>query len=358
MGNRGRSGSGSRPYYLSEAFGVTLNLGQGNYFSLLGERETEAKELAEARRLLYVAATRARCHLVLAGTPRRAGGRGGQAHLPMVLSALGLRPEAPGQEEPAPIPGCLLHLERIPEVSRRELERLRSSLRRPAPDPARLESFYTNQAHSRPARRREYSVSDLCALLEAQGEPGERRLAPQPDLAIDALLAEHGLEDRFGSLVHDLLARWIAEPAGPCPQPDWPRLGIAFEHREACLQAAVELCRRFLDCPLGRQAGSDSGRQAELSFLYRWQTGKGPLYVSGKLDLAFTAGGRTWLLDYKTDRVYREGQYDLQLAFYELACGELTGRPVEPRLYLLRSGREVAPSRRFSAEELQARLPG
>jgi ATP-dependent exoDNAse (exonuclease V) beta subunit len=276
----------------------------------------------------------------------------------MVLSALGLRPEAPADAEPAPIPGCLLRLERIPEVSRPELERLRSSLRRPAPDLARLESFYAKQAHSRPARRREYSVSELCALLEEQGEPGERRLLPQPALGIDALLTEHGLEDRFGSLVHDLLARWIAEPHGPCPEPDWTALGIAFEHREPCLKAAVVLCRRFLESPLGRQAGSDPGRQSELEFLYRWQTGKGPLYMSGKLDLAFTAGGRTWLLDYKTDRVYREGQYDLQLAFYELACGELTGRPVEPRLYLLRSGRETAPSRRFSAEQLQARLPG
>jgi ATP-dependent exoDNAse (exonuclease V) beta subunit len=358
MGNRGRARSGGLPYYLSDAFGVTLNLGQGNYFSLQGERETEAKELAETRRLLYVAATRARCHLVLAGTQKRAGGRGGQAHLAMLLSALGLQAETLFQEEPVRVPGCLLRVERIPEASRQELERLRSALRRPAPDLARLESFYTGQALRRPARRREYSVSELCSLLEPEGEPGERRQFPQPALAVDALLADYELENRFGSLVHSLLARWIAAPGGPCPEADWAHLGIAPEHREACLQAAVELCRRFLDSPLGQQAGSDPERQTELSFLYRWQTGAGPLYMSGQLDLAFTAGGETRLLDYKTDKVYRDGQYDLQLAFYALACAELIGKPVLPRLFLLRSGREVAPSRQFSAEELQALLPG
>jgi ATP-dependent exoDNAse (exonuclease V) beta subunit len=355
MGNRGRAGGGGRPYYLSEVFGVTLNLGQGNYFSLQGERETEAKELAEARRLLYVAATRARCHLVLAGTLKRAGGRAEQAHLPMVLSGLGLSPETVFQQTIEPIEGCLLRVEPIPETTRQEVERLRSPARRPAPDLARLSAFYTGEPHRRPARRREYTVSELCALLEP--EPGEGRLVSQPALAVDALLADYELENRFGSLVHDLLARWIADPEGPCPAVDWRRPGIAPEHREACLVAAASLARRFLDSPLGRQARSDPGRQTELPFLYRWQTEAGPLYMSGQMDLVFTAEGRTWLLDYKTDRSYREGQYDLQLAFYALACAELVEQPVMPLLFLLRSGREVEPSRRFTAEELLARLP-
>jgi ATP-dependent exoDNAse (exonuclease V) beta subunit len=355
MGNRGRAGSDGRPYYLSQVFGVTLNLGQGNYFSLQGEQETEAKELAEARRLLYVAVTRARCHLVLAGTLKRMGRRSGQAHLPMVLSGLGLASETLFQQAIEPIEGCLLSVAPIPESTRQELERLRSPARRPAPDLARLSRYYQGEPHLRLARRREYTVSELCAALEP--EPAQGRLVEQPALAVDALLADHELENRFGSLVHELLARWMADPAGPCPEVDWPRLGIAPEHREACLAAAVSLARGFLDSPPGRQAGADPGRQTELPFLYRWQTGREPLYMSGQMDLVFSASGRTWLLDYKTDRSYREGQYDLQLAFYAVACAELFERPVLPRLFLLRSGREAEPSRRFTAEELLVRLP-
>jgi hypothetical protein len=241
------------------------------------------------------------------------------------------------------------------------LERLRSlhaqgsRARRPAPDPARLAAYYAGEPHRRPARRREYTVSELCAALGP--EPAEGRLVDQPALAVDALLADYGLESRFGSLVHDLLARWMADPDGSCPAVDWLRLGIAPEHREACLAAAVSLARGFLDSRTGRLARADPGRQTELPFLYRWQTEAGLSYMSGQMDLAFTAEGRTWLLDYKTDRGYREGQYDLQLAFYALACAELFERPVLPRLFLLRSGREAEPSRRFTAEELLARLP-
>jgi len=356
MGNPGRSAGGFRPYYLSDAFGITLNLGQGNYFSLLGERETEAKELAEARRLLYVAATRARCHLVLAGTLRRSGG--GQAHLPMVLSALGLEPDTMFQRAIQPIEGCRLRIEPIPEVSRRELESLRppnAAAKRPQPDPEALAAFYERDPLQRTVRRREYSVSQLCEALEP--EPGRGEPVFEPALAVDRLLGEYELESRFGSLVHELLARWMADPDGPCPQPEWRHLGIAPEHRQECLKAAAELARRFLDSPLGLRARRDPGRQTELPFLYRWQTRSGPLYMSGQMDLVFRGEGQTWLLDYKTDRSLREGQYDLQLAFYELACAELVGEPVQPRIFLLRSGREAQPVRRFTAAQLLEGLP-
>ena len=62
---------GPSPYYISSQYGITVNLGSQNYFTEIGEKESENEELAEIKRLMYVALTRAHSHLVLAGTHKR-----------------------------------------------------------------------------------------------------------------------------------------------------------------------------------------------------------------------------------------------------------------------------------------------
>jgi ATP-dependent exoDNAse (exonuclease V) beta subunit len=359
-GNTGRGGLEKRPYYLSDSFGITLDLGQGSYFARIGEEETAAKELAEARRLLYVALTRARSHLIVAGTARQAGGRAEHAHLDMVLRALDLDARAPGVTQ-GPAGPVRLHL--IPAVPRARL-----AARAPAQPPAVLESVYAGPPLRRPALRREYAVSQVNDLLEAGVVAGFPPLAGEkrelPGLAVDPLLAELEREAAFGTLTHDLLAAWLREPAGPPPEADWSRLGIAPEHRAACLAGALELCRRFLDSPLGRLAAAAADRRTELPFVFRWTGTQGPLYLSGQLDLVFASGGKTYLVDFKTDRQHRDGQYEVQLGLYALAYAELAEpaapaerRQVVPLIFWLRGGQAVPVERPFDWEALLAGLP-
>ena len=51
-----------------------------------------------------------------------------------------------------------------------------------------------------------------------------------------------------------------------------------------------------------------------------------------------------YLVDFKTDRRYREGKYAAQLGLYALACAQWSDRPILPVVFLLRSG-EALPVR-------------
>ena len=351
-GNRGRGGGQKRPYYLSDAFGVTLNLGEGNYFTRIGEEETEAKDLAEARRLLYVALTRARSHLILSGTLK--AGRGRAAHLGMLLAGLGLTPETLFTERAAPA-GYALWIRPVPELPAAVY---RGSAARVA-SPQHMRAAYERQPVRRPAVRREYSVREICEALESGRLPGFPAASGEsrelPALALDPLLGELGLEVGFGTRTHELLTGWLADPGGPPPAPQWR--GVAPEHRAACQAGAVELARRFLDSELGRQAQAASVREVELPFVYRWEGSGRPLYVNGQIDLLFEAADGVYLVDFKTDRRYREGEYSAQLALYALAFAELTTRPVLPVVFLLRSGEAVRVGLSFDWPALFAALP-
>jgi hypothetical protein len=204
-------------------------------------------------------------------------------------------------------------------------------------------------------------VSRVSELAEAGEAEGEWRALP--GLAVDPLLAELERETAFGTLTHDLLAAWLRAPSGPPPEPDWSGLGLAPEHREACLRDALRLCRNFLDCPLGRLAAADPNRRTELPFVYRWEGPAGPLYLNGQIDLVFSAEGKTYLVDFKTDRQYREGQYEVQLGLYASAYAGFAAEappgtpPILPVIFLLRSGQAVPVERALDFDELLARLP-
>jgi ATP-dependent exoDNAse (exonuclease V) beta subunit len=159
---------------------------------------------------------------------------------------------------------------------------------------------------------------------------------------VDPLLAELGLEAGFGTRTHDLLTRWLGQPGGPPPEADWR--GVAPEHRPACQQAAVVLARRFLDSSLGQAAAAAREREVEVPFVYRWEGAAGPLCLSGQVDLRFEAPEGVYLVDFKTDRRYREGQYAAQLALYALACAQWSDGPILPVVFLLRSA-EALPVR-------------
>ena len=253
--------------------------------------------------------------------------------------------------------GYALRLRPIPELPLSAVRERPPRLQ--APSPARLRSWYDRQPVRRPAVRREYSVGELSAALEEGLLPGFPALAGPsrelPALPVDPLLAELGLEAGFGTRTHDLLSRWLGEPGGPPPAADWR--GVAPEHRPACQSAAENLARRFLDSGLGRQAVAARQREVEVPFVYRWEGAAGPLYLSGQVDLRFEAEEGVYLVDFKTDRRYREGQYAAQLRLYALACAQWSERPLLPVVFLLRSGEALPVRQDWDWPALFAALP-
>jgi ATP-dependent exoDNAse (exonuclease V) beta subunit len=92
--------------------------------------------------------------------------------------------------------------------------------------------------------------------------------------------------------------------------------------------------------------------ETEVPFVYRWQRKDRWLNVSGQIDAVLHSAEGLTLIDFKTDRVYREGEHALQLGLYALALRELTGREVRATLFLLRAARAVPLTLEFEWELL------
>ena len=350
MGNMGRArGVGPKPYYLSAQYGITINFGPGNYFTEIGEKEAQQEELAEIKRLMYVALTRAQCHLVLAGTHKQKNRSGLRAHLNLLFHGLGWEAGTPSAQTAPNVP----ELRRIEALSWEQLsQEARPAERR---DLKRMQPLYAGSPCERSVPRREISVTELCthltALLQRQEgrEPTAVKARRLPGMAIDPVLKDANLESRFGTLTHQLLARWADNPAASPPEPDWGRSGIPEALREPMFESAVKLCRAFFDSKLGILSSEAEHVQREFPFLYLFEDRHGPLYISGQIDLMFERDHHLYLVDFKTDRSYKPGEHDCQLALYRLALRELTRKRIEAFIFLLRSGQAVRSAAREEA---------
>ena len=340
LGRPRRQASGS--YYVSSRYGITVNLGSRNYFTEIGERESENEELAEIKRLLYVALTRAQSHLIIAGTHRLKNRNSPRAHLNLLLQSLGLDEQTLKQENgrhPEKDGHPNLQIHGIGELRWEQMNE------KSPPQVVRVESLYAGKPVSRTAAKREVSVTELCAHLEPLVQPPqdkEKSSAPGrnlPALDADPLLKELDLETRFGTLTHQLLSLWSSDPDAAPPEPDWTR--IPREHRDRILASAVGLCRNFFDSELGALSRQSTRVQRESPFLYLYEDAEGPLYISGQIDLSFELEDRLYLVDFKTDRRYRAGEHECQLGLYRLAAAEQTEKEIFTFLFLLRSGRAL-----------------
>ena len=425
MGNTGRFGGPGEAYYRSDDFGIAVNLGRDSYFTRLGSEQEAELEQAEIKRLLYVACTRAKNHLILSGSLGRRRESSPRAHLTLVLEALGLadafetvgseaeatekedssagedaaaasaaryvasaepaagddlagKPTASAGEEalaePAAgdkaaedTPGYRLELQRIEDLPRSEWSAATAA---PAALPiATIAPLYERELVKRTAPRREISVTELCSRLaalttdscldpEATGAsddaaPAEALRGEQlPSLPVDPLLSVGQLENSFGTLTHEMLAATLRNPDQSPPEPEWSRLHIPAELREDCLQSARTLVSGFQRSELGEAARRARSVETELPFVYRWEEGDVRLHISGQIDAVLDTPEELVLIDFKTDRVFREGEYACQLGLYALALEELTGRGVQPHLFLLRGARAVRMTRRFDWPKL------
>ena len=399
LANAGNSGRGSseasEPYYLSDTHGLTLRFSKrGNYFYALGKEENARKERAEAKRLLYVALTRARSHLIVSGCHNRNNRSGEDALLNVVLTALDVpaealvasAPAAPDQASTVGDPA--IPIEIIPDIAERELY-VRPAAAAAAGDDARPQASHRSlgiEEATELARR--YAASESIAwrlprtswTATALNAFARERMrgAEQPDLPFEALppaagsllpalpvdsIIEAGhLEEPFGSLCHFALELALAparstkegeralRPGGSLSPslllgalPFRLRDLLPERHRERLAEEAIALAAGFLSSELGRAALAAPARESESAFLYRYDAGGRPFFVSGKLDLLLVPAARApaCVVDFKTDREEAQGAYDVQMAIYRKAAAELLGREVRSYLYYLRGGRAV-----------------
>jgi len=382
-----------------EQYGLILGIPQaeelpsgGNYFLRIMEEEERAKDIAELRRLLYVAMTRAEYKLFLTFTlPRQTGKEKEDWDIAAEeftdetirrrLAQLDEKSEGKrdtflkllaGILHGSPLSLCAL--EAIPLLTRDEIKKA-ASLGRESADRRKLgnsrkeaalaaESFYNGAEllcegkAAQPyltASKLRYTPEGHGKIIKESGSDGA---------AFDRLLEKANLTPAdFGSLVHAMLESRIKG------LPYDTSLKIRFHPDEKTGQSlmafAESMADSFLASALGKRWASAHGgqyfSQSEFSVITTAEVKGKAVAITGQIDLLFEEDNEVVVLDFKTDRVENPEDHYGQLAAYYRAAGDIFGKPVSLWLYYLRSGSAVNVTEEvkgLSLEELAAEAMG
>lgn len=354
-GNTGRKGSPG-PHFVTEEHGLTFNFkrpkewrrsgksSRCNYFYSGLRREAEKREEAELKRLLYVAVTRAECHLIISGAHHERNQGQFDNLLNLTLSALGWEKGA----DPAASAQLAPLLEEIPAVSREEYRGL-GSLGGAVDLEAAQRRYAGVQVPESPTPAwRIRSVTDRNA--EGGRERADRTAVAAeegfPQRPWDALLDTEALHAPFGTLTHFLIegtlkgAPWARTGLPSRLFPD-PLRELGEEPRTLLLEGAWELARNFLDSAWGERAAAafrEARGYAEWAFWLQADSSPAGELLRGKADLLLDEPEEVIVLDFKTDRRLDPDDYRTAMGLYRQAAAEVFGKPVRCALFPLREG--------------------
>ena len=365
LDGRGKSGGDGKAWYLSREHGITLNLRPWdepgaktvNLFFDLAREEEARQEAAERKRLFYVACTRASAHLVFAAAePGTTDERGASFHT-LLAGGDGRRDEKTGAF--AALPGCVREIP-VPDLDEEEYRKLFAGDRSVSVEdlePRYRSARIVERAWDRPEVSATAVKEAWQELRATRGAGTEQSGEELPDLEIDRLIQEIP-ETAFGELCHAAVQALLDPSAEGAEAFEDALSALPEDRRDSLAGDARRLARGFLDSELGRAAAAARAAgelRMEAPFLFApaetpgAEPGPGvpkiPV-ISGRMDLCFRAGDRLEVVDFKSDRRRREGEYDGQLAAYRAACRELhPGMEVRTWLFWLRAARaEERPS--------------
>jgi len=354
-----------------DTYGVTVRLPEtapsGESFNVIenhAREEEERRSVAELKRLLYVAATRAETRLYFTAALR--SGSRGTSLFQLLGDALGFQPET-GTIDPA-FTGMVIPTV-IPPMTEDELrgvaipqgaERRRTeaiALLNSAGVPRRTRRIVdtTPSGVNRMKRR-----ADVAAYGGTVGVAGEASVETSYGIEDD-----HGDTDAtvLGTLVHRLLElRISATVAGPVTartsgapvitEEQWRpehqevrsilwRVEDADEQLSMC-RTSWDLSERFLTSSFWKDfqaSGNDRSVVCEVPFYLR--AGDPALYLNGKIDLVIEYADRVEIVDFKSDREILPEHYEMQMAVYRRAAEELYGKAGSVHLFYLRTGEAI-----------------
>jgi ATP-dependent helicase/nuclease subunit A len=387
-GSTGAYDINTKAVYFNETWGLTLNLPQaeelpgnsGNHFFKLQREEENLKRIAELRRLLYVAMTRAEsCLYLTASLPKKSEnsknrdapetGENETAAIKERLSELKIKKQEKGSVTSfldllLPVlssrrDGNPFTIEDIPLYSRRELRALSGkkrtgfpALRRSMEEAAAAAApFYAGAEIITTPKVIPGAIPASSLHYPESGEPvpGE---GGEPD-EINALFNKAGLEAAdFGTIVHSFLEAAVSGGAPFIPA----RILARLEEDELVKirQKAQTMADGFIRSELGRLSLNAPYREPEFPILTLVELQGKKIYISGQIDLVFESAGTIYIVDFKTDQREEPSRHIGQLAAYERAAGDIFQKPVRSWLFYLRSGNAPELSSRLKEVDLEA----
>lgn len=312
---------------------VTRKWVKDETFSEIEEAQNR-KESAEAKRLLYVAMTRAKEHLVLSGCWDRQRGKGPSSWMGIVAESLGLDEEKMGQGELL-FEGVKIRVLRggnghreskgkkllKEDVFREALKRLETE-----PDENALSDFRRRITVPQKDYAEALSVTVTDLLLEKWEKEGAgREVLEEKDLAAGARVEEEGVpRNEYGVLFHKAMEEGVrGRKRRRTVLPE-----SAFYLNPSEREEMEKSVGAFWKGPWGKCVGRAKERYPELPFIYKTPYG----IVKGQMDLVFQDQNGEWVvLDYKTNRLLPSEKetlgraYEFQLLLYALVFRKLYG---------------------------------
>lgn len=398
-GSIGQSLRNDKPYFYSMTYGPVISWKSYSknqkdkmvnpLFEDLRDSETK-HSIAELKRLLYVALTRAEQKVIIAGSRKLS-----QDILNKTRSLYGNELsdlEANLFTKPKPDKKQLMFLELlalgIDQVSRElysltpmvpiaiaERGRLLAELRERlsllnqqqssySTVAGGLETFYKSPAispiqcaarvTSPTAMEQFYQTTSSAEITKGPGES-------LPALTIDPICAAStkDLETLFGTLCHSIIQGMLEERGEDPPQElltKFKALDLSNEHQKLFIEEAQQIAHQFIQSDYGQAAiGARPLLRTEHSFLLPiYHSNTQPILIKGSMDLIFETAQYCIIIDFKTDKTLQSEHHRIQLECYHRAAASFSDKPVKTLLVYLRGMEAVELVPVLSDAELYA----
>ena len=338
-GNKGRADDAGNPFYFSDEFGITFNVAgkkkRVNYFYEKGRDEQKRKDEAETKRLIYVALTRAKQHLLISGSHNRNNKKNMAVPLNMILESLGWEPGTDVEI----CGGLRPYLKVIPAIPQSQLFAVDlGSPSTPKPSPEQMASLFAAASiHDESEFVPEWPASGLETALKSS-----RKITEKLDsIACDSIISDEELEAAFGTLCHSILEAAYSGRGGTLRVPAVLQYRLTEAELADVTKAAEEIARSFMCSAAAEVTVGAASIEAEVPFLMKYVQNGRKAFIGGVIDILIDRGDEIVLLVFKTDRAIREGEYHLQLSLYHEAVQGWTGKKVRCYLVYLRGNRLI-----------------
>ncbi len=342
-GSRGRGDdSGSAPYYISDDYGVSLNIPgrtssgekiSRNYFYTIGKEENDRKELAELKRLLYVALTRSESHLIISGCHNKNNRSSVNVHLNMIFNAFGMTADNCFQQGISP-----LSIVEIPDITEDDISGYMVPSRKIIPEDI-ARAYKEAGVIKQIPEITNFTATEINSIYWEDSRKGDA--APLPALLSDGVIEENNLAAVFGTLCHFIIEMKLKNNYSPDYLPGSVTGRIPEKDLQGIIDDAVGLSESFFLSSLGKRAVAAENTESELSFLYRAETESGEKFIRGQIDLFFEEDHQAVVIDFKTDKIPDIEAYSAQISIYREAARQFTDKKLHCYLFYLRNGSAV-----------------